>query len=177
MKNLSSTRYGTSSLADLYFGRRGETTMKMRNRYLVAAAAVFIIASMGRLWGRPDVVQAADGCADSTIAGIYGFALDGLVSNSYKGTPQRIGAFLPLAAVGTFSFDGHGNVSRSYTLSIGGQLSPGSDSGPYKVHSNCTGSAVFPDGTWKIVVVDHAKQIKAMNATPGILVEGVLTKQ
>ena len=51
------------------------------------------------------------------------------------------------------------------------------DSGPYKVHSDCTGSAVFPDGTWEIVIVDNAKQIKAINATPGIAVEGVLTKQ
>jgi hypothetical protein len=38
------------------------------------------------------------------------------------------------------------------------------------------GSAVFPDGTWEIVIVDDGKQIKAMNATPGIAVEAVLTK-
>lgn len=151
--------------------------MKTRKRYLVVAASVIVIASIGMLLGRQDVVQADDGCTDSTIAGTYGFALDGLVSNSYKGTPQRIGAFLPLAATGTFSFDGHGKASRSYTFSIGGQVSPASDSGPYKVHSNCTGSAVFSDGTWKLVIVDHAKQIKAMNATPGVVVEGVLTKQ
>jgi hypothetical protein len=151
--------------------------MKTRKRYLVAAASVIVITSMGMFLGRQAVVQANDGCTDSTIAGTYGFALNGLVSNSYNGTPQRIGAFLPLAAAGTFSFDGHGKASRSYTLSIGGQVSPGSDSGPYKVHSNCTGSAVFPDGTWKIVIVDDAKQIKAINATPGIAVEGVLTKQ
>jgi hypothetical protein len=151
--------------------------MKAPKRYLVAAASLIVIASVGMLSGRQDVVHADDGCTDSTIAGTYGFALDGLVSESYKGTPQRIGAFLPLAAAGTFTFDGHGNASRVYTVSFGGQVSQASDSGPYKVHSNCTGSAVFPDGTWKIVIVDHAKQIKAINATPGIAVEGVLTKQ
>jgi hypothetical protein len=151
--------------------------MKTHKRYLVAAASVIVIAAVGMLLGRQDVVHADDGCTDSTIAGTYGFALDGLVSESYTGTPQRIGAFLPLAAAGTFTFDGHGNASRKYAVSFGGQVSPGSDSGPYKVHSDCTGSAVFPDGTWEIVIVDHAKQIKAMNATPGIAVEGVLTKQ
>jgi hypothetical protein len=151
--------------------------MKTPIRYVVVAASVIVITSMGMLLGRQDVVQADDGCTDSTIAGTYGFALDGLVSNSYNGTPQRIGAFLPLAAAGTFSFDGHGKASRSYTVSFGGQVSPARDSGPYKVHSDCTGSAVFPDGTWKIVIVDHAKQIKAINATPGVLVEGVLTRQ
>jgi hypothetical protein len=151
--------------------------MKTRKGYFVAAASVIVMTAIGMLWGRQDVVHADDGCTDSTIAGTYGFALAGLVSESYKGTPQRVSAFLPLAATGTFTFDGHGNASRAYTVSFGGQLSPGSDSGPYKVHSNCTGSAVFPDGTWEIVIVDDGKQIKAMNATPGIAVEGVLTKQ
>jgi hypothetical protein len=150
--------------------------MKTPRRYLLAAS-VMVIASVGMLLGRQDVVHADDGCTDSTIAGAYGFALDGLVSESYNGTPQRIGAFLPLAAAGTFTFDGHGNASRAYTVSFGGQVSPGNDSGPYKVHSDCTGSAVFPDGTWNLVIVDHAKQIKAINATPGIAVEGVLTRQ
>jgi hypothetical protein len=156
---------------------RGEKTMKTPRRYVVAAASVMVIVVVGMLLGRQDVVHADDGCTDSTIAGTYGFAFDGLVSESYNGTPQRVGAFLPLAAAGTFTFDGHGNASREYTVSFGGAVSPGSDSGPYEVHSNCTGSAVFPDGTWEIVIVDHAKQIKVVNATPGIAVEGVLTRQ
>jgi len=151
--------------------------MKKPKRYLAAAASVIVITAIGILCGRQDVVYADEGCTDSTIAGTYGIALAGLVSESYNGTPQRVGAFLPLAATGTFTFDGHGNASRAYTVSFGGLVSPGSDSGPYQVHSDCTGSAVLPDGTWEIVIVDHAKQIKAMNATPGIAVEGVLTKQ
>jgi hypothetical protein len=32
-------------------------------------------------------------------------------------------------------------------------------------------------GVREIVIVDEAKQIKAINAIPGIAVEGVLTKQ
>jgi hypothetical protein len=151
--------------------------MKTPKIYLVAAASVIVIASVGILLGRQEVVHADDGCTNSTIAGTYGFALDGLVSESYNGKPQRIGAFLPLAAAGTFTFDGHGNATRDYTVSFGGQVSPAKDGGHYKVHSNCTGSAVFSDGTWKIVIVDGAKQIKAINATPGIAVQGVLTKQ
>jgi len=86
-----------------------------------------------------------------------------LVSGSFKGQPQRIGAFFPLAAAGTFSFDGHGNAFRSFTLSFGGQIFPGSsDSGPYTVKSDCTASATFSDGTWNMVIVGRGKEIKAI---------------
>lgn len=43
--------------------------MKTRKRYFVAAASVIVITSLGMLLGRPNVVQADDGCTDSTIAG------------------------------------------------------------------------------------------------------------
>ena len=153
--------------------------MKRRNGYLSGAAALFVIVALAVLLaGKQNIVQADPGCTVSTIAGAYGFALNGLVSGSFKGQPQRIGAFFPLAAAGTFSFDGHGNAFRSFTLSFGGQIFPGSsDSGPYTVKSDCTASATFSDGTWNMVIVGHGKEIKAINATPGVLVEGVLTRQ
>ena len=150
--------------------------METRNRFLSLAVNGLLMVALIRTASH-DVVKADPGCNDATIAGTYGFALTGLVSPSFKGLPQRIGEFIPLAAAGTFSFDGNGNASRSFTLSFGGQISPGHDSGPYKVNSGCKGSATFSDGTWRMVVIDHGREIKVINATPGVLVEGVLTQQ
>ena len=38
-------------------------------------------------------------------------------------------------------------------------------------------SATFPDGTWKMVIVSHGTEVKAINVTPGVLVQGTLTLQ
>jgi hypothetical protein len=38
--------------------------------------------------GKPTVVQADPGCTNATIAGTYAFALNGLVSGTFKGQPQ-----------------------------------------------------------------------------------------
>jgi hypothetical protein len=86
-------------------------------------------------------------------------------------------AFFPLAAVGTFSFDGKGMASRSYTVSFGGLVFPNHDSGPYTVNSDCTASATFSDATWSMVILGHGREIKAMNASPGVVVQGVLNRQ
>jgi hypothetical protein len=126
---------------------------------------------------RNSVHASEPACSASTIAGTYGFALDGLVSGSFNGNPQFVGRFYPLAAVGTFSFDGGGTSSRSYTVSFGGQISQNSDSGPYSVNSDCTGSATYSDGTWNFVIVRKGREIKAMNASGGGVVQGVLTRQ
>jgi hypothetical protein len=150
--------------------------MKTRNRFLSLAISMPVIFVL-MLTANHATVKANIGCNDATIAGTYGFALTGLVSPSFKGQPQQIGEFIPLAAAGTFSFDGNGTASRSFTASFGGQISTSHDSGPYKVISGCKGSATFPDGTWRMVVIDHGREIKVINATPGILVDGVLTQQ
>jgi hypothetical protein len=94
--------------------------MSTRTRFLSLAVAGLLMFTWIRT-ANHDVVKADPGCNDATIAGTYGFALTGLVSPSFKGQPQRIGEFTPLAAAGTFSFDGNGNASRSFTLSFGGQ--------------------------------------------------------
>jgi hypothetical protein len=141
-------------------------------------AIVTIMALAVVIVGQHNVVQASDeGCNASTIKGVYGFALGGLASPSFSGQPQQIGEFVPLAAAGTFSFDGHGTTSRSAQLSFGGAVFPVSDSGPYTVNSDCTASATYSDGTWNMVIIGHGKEIKAMNTAPGTVVQGVLTRQ
>jgi hypothetical protein len=128
--------------------------------------------------GHRNVAQAGDdGCNASTVKGAYGFAIGGLVSTTFNGNPQLVGKFVPLAAAGTFSFDGQGNSSRSFTVSFGGATFPASDSGPYTVNRDCTMSATYSDGTWNMVIIGRGKEIKAVNTAPGTAVQGVLTKQ
>ena len=152
--------------------------MKQTLRALLGFSVLMVMALTIVIVSSRKVAQAStEGCNNSSIAGIYGFAIGGLVSTTFDNNPQRMGDFYPLAAVGTFSFDGHGTSSRSITLSFGGQVFPVSDSGPYTVNPDCTASATYSDGTWNLVIVSHGKEIKAMNTSPGTAVQGVLTKQ
>lgn len=151
--------------------------MKRTHGSLIGIALVTMIALAMVIVGQHNIAQADDGCNASTIKGAYGFALNGLVSPSFSGQPQQIDQFVPLAAAGTFSFDGQGTSSRSFTLSFGGDTFPGSDSGPYTVNSDCTASATYSDGTWHMVIIGHGKEIKAMNTAPGTVVQGVLSRQ
>ena len=81
--------------------------MKTKVRYASAFAGMLVVLASWLVAGRIDGAQAATGtCSAATIKGRYGFALHGLVSGSFNGAPQRIGEFFPLAAAGSFSFDG-----------------------------------------------------------------------
>jgi hypothetical protein len=152
--------------------------MKKTHRSLLSITIVTIVALAVLTVGQHDVAQADnEGCNATTIKGPYGFAIGGLASSSFTGQPQQIGDFVPLAAAGTFSFDGHGTTSRSLTLSYGGVILPVTDSGPYVVNSDCTATATYSDGTWNMVIVGGGKEIKAMNASPGVVVQGVLSRQ
>ncbi len=151
----------------------------MKNpRSRIAVAIVSMVALAAILLAQYNVAQAGDdGCNAATVKGAYGIATAGLVSTTFVGDPQQIGEFVPLSAVGTFSFDGRGTTSRSLMVSFGGATFPVSDSGPYTVSADCTLSATYSDGTWSMTIIGRGKEIKAMNTAPGTVVQGVLTKQ
>jgi hypothetical protein len=152
--------------------------MQRTQRSLLAIAIVTTTALALVMIEHHNIAQANDdGCNASTVKGSYGFAIGGFVSTTFSGNPQQVGEFFPLAAAGTFSFDGQGTTSRSFTVSFGGATFPASDSGPYTVNRDCTLSASYSDGTWSMVIIGRGKEIKAMNTAPGTAVQGVLTKQ
>ena len=100
----------------------------------MAIAIVTTTALALVMFGHRNVAQANDeGCNAATVQGTYGSAIGGFVSTTFSGSPQLVGEFVPLAAAGTFSFDGQGTTSRSFTVSFGGATFPLSDSGPYTV--------------------------------------------
>ncbi len=152
----------------------------MKNTRLsrVALAIATMVALAAILLAQRNVAQANDdGCNAATVKGAYGIATAGLVSTTFSGNPQQIGKFTPLAAVGTFSFDGRGTTSRSLMVSFGGATFPVSDSGPYTVNADCTLSATYSDGTWSMIIVGRGKELKAMNTAPGTAVQGILSRQ
>jgi hypothetical protein len=152
--------------------------MKRTLSSLMGIAILTIVALAVVIVGQHNVALASDEeCNAATIKGTYGFALGGLASPSFSGQPQQIGEFVPLAAAGTFSFDGSGTSSRSAILSFGGASFPVNDSGPYTVKADCTVSATYSDGTWHMVTIGHGREIKAMNTAPGVVVQAVLTRQ
>src|SRR5258707_12100979 len=118
--------------------------MKRTHRSVLGISIVTIMVLAVAIVGQHNVAQAKEeGCSASTIAGVYGFAIGGLANSSFSGQPQQIGEFVPLAAAGTFSFDGHGTTSRSFTLSYGGAIFPGLVSGPYNGKPGCTLAATY----------------------------------
>src|SRR5260370_13944375 len=144
--------------------------MKRTHRSVVGRSVLTIMALAVVLVGQHNVAQAKEeGCSASTITGVYGFAIGGLASLSFSGQPQQIGEFVPLAAAGTFSFDGHGTTSRSFTLSYGGAIFPVTDSRPYTVNSDFTVAANYSDGTLNKVIIGGGKKIQTMNAPPSVL--------
>ena len=152
--------------------------MKTSHVLRIGASLAAMMALAFYLVANRTIAQAnEDGCNNATVRGVYGTAIGGLASTTFAGDPQQIGEFVPLSAVGTFSFDGRGTASRTLTVSFGGAIFPVTDSGPYTVNSDCTLSATYSDGTWNMVIISRGKEIKAMNTAPGTAVQGVLTKQ
>jgi len=52
-------------------------------------------------------------CSLASVAGSYGYTTSGFIASSAA-------TFLPVAAVGRITFDGHGNVSGSQTRVVAG---------------------------------------------------------
>src|SRR5437588_12283488 len=113
--------------------------MQRIQRSLMAIAIVTTTALALVMFGHRNVAQANDeGCNAATVQGTYGSAIGGFVSTTFSGSPQLVGEFVPLAAAGTFSFDGHGTTSRSFTVSYGGDTFRLCDSGPFIVSYDST---------------------------------------
>jgi hypothetical protein len=152
--------------------------LKSFTRALISLAMLGTVVTLGLIFaGHHNRANAHEGCTASTIAGTYAFDLRGFRSPSYAGKPQLVGDFFPVAAAGTWSFDGEKTSSRSLVASVGGEPLTLNDSGPYIVNSNCTASATFEDGTWYMVIAADGKEIKLVNATGGRTVAAALTRQ
>src|SRR5579859_1379649 len=102
-------------------------------------AALVIVATTSKRIVRP--VYAQSGCTNATLTGNYGFIQpSGFIAPGHSVN----GAEVPWEGVGVLTFDGAGNFSANYSVSVNGNVFTNqTGSGPYAVNSDCTGSASF----------------------------------
>lgn len=105
-------------------------------------------------------------CSDATLNGTYSITFSGFTTRG--AVPAAINNFTPVAGGGLVTFDGHGNVAASETVSIGGLITPVNVPGTYTVNSDCTGTFVTtPNAQLNLVILRNGREIQAVNTVPG----------
>jgi hypothetical protein len=79
-------------------------------------------------------------CSLATLKGTYGVLEQGTVVGQLPGFPPPP---FPVVNSATPTYDGAGNFSGTYTLSVGGAIVPGRFTGTYSVNPDCTYSDEF----------------------------------
>ena len=117
------------------------------------------------------ILGVGQGCSVATLNGTYGFRTTGMAIGN---TPTSTGVPVPVAAVGTVTFDGLGGIPRvAFTANINGITqtpNPFVSSGNYTVNSDCTGSMGFASiqgvGTnFNLVTLGNASQFLMISQT------------
>jgi hypothetical protein len=106
-------------------------------------------------------------CANRTLKGDYGFAVEGIVL-------PAPGVALPIRGVHMTHFDGQGNLTQVDHIVVNG-VAPALEwtpvTGTYKVNANCTGTIHLVPSTGgfvnlRIVVARQGKQIHTVVTAP-----------
>lgn len=141
--------------------------MKLSN----TAKAMIIIAVFAVALTSAPAAKAVDrGCSDATLRGTY--------SDQDTGTIVGVG---PFAGVNVDSFDGKGHITISGISSLNGSVSPGVETGTYKVNPDCTGTYTVSGGGFTIdafFVIDEAgNELKIVITDPGNVINCIARKQ
>jgi len=113
----------------------------------VAAVAVLALSIA------PTAKAADKGCSNITLMGTF--------SRTDTGTVLAPAAAVgPTALVGTFTFDGNGNLTGAFTSSQQGHIGHGTQTGTYTVNTDCTGTIVVkgsgPNSSHYSFVIDDS---------------------
>ena len=137
-------------------------------RLLAVLLSTCALASGGLVFAREATAndsRANRVCTNASLKGSYGF---------YRTGSTTAG---PLAALGSLTFDGAGNVTGSQSISRNGVFQFDiAIAGPYVVNADCTGKFLAPDGVTEIarvVVTDRGSGFYIMSETAGNAVYGV----
>ena len=120
-------------------------------------------------------------CSNETLTGAYGFSFHGFLNNPEPDVPHP-GGFVPVAVLGTFTFDGVGAVFDEHLVNFGSDLDGLihiAQDGPYEVNPDCSGSVSFPSkhATFLLRIVKGGDEVKFMIVGGGRITEGTMTKQ
>jgi len=142
--------------------------MKQRTFHIgVALVALLCSGAVSRAHAQSDDQQSDFTCTLQTLAGTYGF--------TGTGTKPGVG---PVASVGTFTFDGAGNVSNHFTQSNNGVITLQiSRTGTYTVATDCTGSWALLDGqTANLVILGKGNELMWIRTNPGFVITAIAKK-
>ncbi|HEX8882046.1 MAG TPA: hypothetical protein VF749_18520 [Candidatus Acidoferrum sp.] len=161
-----------------------------KNVKVVLASAILVLALAALTSSRhvsivPRVLaEEVEVCSAQSLEGRYAFTGEGYFTSSTTTLPALIGAFAPAADVGVFVSDGQGTISGSDTLSSGGQTTPRTFTGTYKVNSDCTGTTALqfspgPSTAIDIAIVldDRGHEVRALQTNPQGAVFTVLARR
>lgn len=81
----------------------------------------------------PTAMAGDKGCSNATLKGTFVHKGSGFIT-----APPA--AAIPLATLGTETFDGNGGMTGTVTASINGDIIPGTSAGTYTVNPDCTGT-------------------------------------
>ena len=104
-------------------------TSNVAKTFALAATAVFVLGIV------PTAKAADKGCSNLSLWGTFARREVGTVL-------LPAAAAGPIAAVGTFTFDGIGNVTGASVSSQNGNIGHGTQTGTYTVNSDCTGTII-----------------------------------
>ena len=135
-----------------------------------------IAAAMTLALAIAPTVQASDkGCSNETLRGSYAQIGSGVVT----APPDQAG---PFANVGTLIFDGNGGLTGALVVSSNGTSSPATETGTYKVNSDCTGTytvqiAPFGITSSAFFAIDtNGDEIEIITTDPGSVITCVAKK-
>jgi hypothetical protein len=116
---------------------------------LLALAGVFGISARSAQAGN---------CTNATLKGAYGIFVSATILPA--GTPRSV--------LGVLTFDGKGNFTATLTFNTDGVISHPTDTGPYTVNADCTGTLITNGGTGTvdIVIVDGGKEFYQLRTNP-----------
>lgn len=116
----------------------------------------------------PQVLKAAD---KDGLCPLQNATLRGMHVSHGTGTIAGVG---PVSAVGTITYDGKGNSTNTFTVSLNGAISRGvTVTGPYTVNPDCTGSLAQSDGTnYDFVVAADGSGFDWIETDPGTVISG-----
>lgn len=109
-------------------------------------------------------------CSLGTMQGTHGYAYSGTVMGNN------------IAAAGPITFDGDGNLSATYNVSLGGKIFQGAFTGIYTVNADCTGTVTLHlpllgiSTSGSFVIVNSGKETFFTGTDTGITVTGATKK-
>ena len=134
-------------------------------KFVAACVSATVICAMA-----PRALKAADpdGLCPRQNATIHGTYMS-------HGTGTVVGVG-PVSAVGTITYDGHGNLTNPFTLSVNGAVSRITQTGSYTVNRDCTGTVVQGGAHYDFVVAPDASTVFWMETDAGTIVTGTAVR-